>query len=188
MRRRLRRRQPHTAKPYAARRASALTAQLVEMAAFVGVGEAAGKLKAAMLVRKRTATQKRLPRERACQPQSVLLAPSSAAAAAFSMLLLPNSPAKRRVFRTPANRRRANRRTSLNRPPTCAARRPAPARAGRHGAAAAYGEAVCGAPRKCADCAARGNGGVCRSGRGGGEIESRYACAKKNSNPKAAAS
>ena len=45
-----RRRQPHTAKPYAVRRASALTAQLVEMAAFVGVGEAAGKLKAAMLV------------------------------------------------------------------------------------------------------------------------------------------
>ena len=50
MGRRLRRRQPHTAKPYAARRASALTAQLVEMAAFVGVGEAAGKLKAAVLV------------------------------------------------------------------------------------------------------------------------------------------
>ena len=50
MRRRLRRRRPHTAKPYAARRASALTALLVGTAAFVEVGEAAGKLKAAVLV------------------------------------------------------------------------------------------------------------------------------------------
>ena len=50
MGRRLRRRQPHTAKPYAARRASALTALLVGTAAFVEVGEAAGKLKAATFV------------------------------------------------------------------------------------------------------------------------------------------
>ncbi len=118
---------------------------------------------------------------------------SSAAAAAFSMRASSKSPPKRRVFRTFLNRRRANRRTSLNQPPTCAARRPAPAGAGRHGAAAApppaaYGEAVCGAPRKCADYAACGNGGVCRGGRGGGEIESRRACVRKNSKPKAAAS
>ena len=67
---------------------------LVGTAAFVEVGEAAGKLKAAVLVRKRRAVQKCPPPEGACQPLRGFLAPSSAGAAAFSIPVFPESSAE----------------------------------------------------------------------------------------------
>ena len=67
---------------------------LARTAAFVEVGKAAGKLKAAVLVRKRRAVQKRPPPEGACQPLRGFLAPSSAGAAAFSIPVFPESSAE----------------------------------------------------------------------------------------------
>ena len=51
----------------------------------------------------------------------------------------------------------------------------------------AFGEAECGAPRKCAGCAVCGKGGVCRGAKGIGEIESRRVWGKHHK-PKAVVS
>ena len=146
------RRRPHTAKPYAARRASALTALFVRTAAFVEAGKSAGELKAAVLVRKRRAVQKRSPPEGACQPLRGFLAPSSAGAAAFSIPVFPETSAETPRLSHSCKSAVCKAAHLAVLTSTYAARRPAPKRAGRHGAAAkpppaAYGEAVCGAPR-----------------------------------------
>ncbi len=142
MGRRRSRRRPHTAKPYAARRASVLTALLVRIAAFVEVGESAGELKAAALVRKRRAVQKRPPPEGACQPLRGFLAPSSAGAAAFSIPVFPEISAETPRLSHSCKSASCKAAHLAVLTPPYAARRPAPKKGG-----AAWGGGVAAAGR-----------------------------------------
>ena len=134
-----------------------------------GVSESAreqGKLKAAAGV---FSLSDRLVRRRGRQAALPLLGVRRG----FLNVRFPNTPSNAAIH-TFINRRRANRRTPFNR--VCrAARRPA-FRAGRHKAAAspppaAFGKAECGAPRKCAVCAARADSGVSESAREQGKLK-----------------
>jgi len=90
MGRRRSRRQPHTAKPYAARRASALTALFVRTAAFWRSVKGGGEIES----RRVCAKKKGSSPEGACQPLRGFLAPSSAGAAAFSIPIFPETSAE----------------------------------------------------------------------------------------------
>ena len=137
MGRRRSRRRPHTAKPYAARRASALTALFVRTAAFWRSAKVGGGIESRRACAKKKSSSK---------------APSSAGAAAFSIPVFPETSAEtpRLSHSCKSAACKAAHLAVLTQP--YAARRPALLGAGRHEAAAspppaAYGKAVCGAPR-----------------------------------------